>query len=398
MAICSSSPTDSGNKAADAYLSRFISCCTEATDRQTSGFAEERISRKGIFAAMFENKNNRTELSSIGEFGLIRHISENVKLTQAGSLKGIGDDAAVVNNGSGHTVLTTDMLTEGVHFDLTYTPLKHLGYKAVVVNISDICAMNAQPTQILCALAMSNRFSLEAVEELMSGMLLACERYGVDLVGGDTCASAGGLTISITAVGQAAGEDIVYRDGAKVNDLICVTGDVGAAYMGLQLLNREKKIFLENPGVQPELHGYDYLLERQLKPEARLDIIQRFKTWYIRPNSMIDISDGVASEVMHLCKRSNTGCQLYEEKLPIDHLTSELGIELGLDPSVAALNGGEDYELLFTLPLSEYEKIKDRAEISIIGHMTEPEAGYRFIDRQQNVHELKAQGWDAFRH
>lgn len=346
---------------------------------------------------MFENKNNRTELSQLGEFGLIDHISKNVVLTNPGSLKGIGDDAAVIDNGPGRTVITTDMLVEGVHFDLSFTPLKHLGYKAVVVNISDICAMNAIPTQIVCAMAMSNRFSLEAVEELVSGMLLACERYGVDLVGGDTSSSPHGLTISITAIGKAEDDQLVYRNGAKINDLICVTGDVGAAYMGLQLLNREKKIFLENPAAQPDLQGYDYLLERQLKPEARLDIIQRFNTWYVKPNSMIDISDGLASEVMHLCSQSNTGCQLYEEKLPIDHLTSELGRELGLDPTVAALNGGEDYELLFTLPLSDYEKIKDRGEISIIGHMTEPEAGYRFIDRQQNVHELQAQGWNAFR-
>jgi thiamine-monophosphate kinase len=346
---------------------------------------------------MFENKNNRTELSQLGEFGLIDHISRNVVLTNPGSLKGIGDDAAVIDNGPGRTVITTDMLVEGVHFDLTFTPLKHLGYKAVVVNISDICAMNAIPKQIVCALAMSNRFSLEAVEELTAGMLLACERYGVDLVGGDTCSSPHGLTISVTAIGHAQQEALVYRNGAKPNDLICLTGDVGAAYMGLQLLNREKKVFLENPNTQPDLQGYDYLLERQLKPEARLDIIQRFESWYIQPTAMIDVSDGVASEVIHLCKQSNTGCQLYEEKLPIDHLTRELGMEFGIDPTIAALNGGEDYELLFTIPISEYEKVKDRGEITVIGHMAEPEAGYRFVDRQNNVHELKAQGWDAFR-
>lgn len=346
---------------------------------------------------MFENKDNRTELETLGEFGLINHIKQSIHLQNPGSLTGIGDDAAVIDNGPGRTIVTTDMLLEGVHFDLTYTPLKHLGYKAVVVNISDICAMNALPTQIVCGLALSNRFSLEAVEELMLGMKLACERYGVDLVGGDTCASKSGLVISITAIGHAKEEALVYRSGAKINDLICVTGDLGAAYMGLQLLNREKKIFLENPAAQPELKGYDYLLERQLKPEARLDIIQRFETWFIQPSSMIDISDGLASELMHLCTQSTTGCQIYEEKIPIDHLTSELGVELGLDPTVAALNGGEDYELLFTLSLTEYEKIKDRAEISIIGHMTEATAGYLFVDRQQNVHELKAQGWDAFR-
>ncbi len=346
---------------------------------------------------MFENKQNRTELSTLGEFGLIERIKESVKLSQPGSLRGIGDDAAVIDNGPGRTVITTDLLIEGVHFDMAFTPLKHLGYKAVVVNVSDLCAMNAQPCQIVCGLAMSNRFSLEAVEELMSGILLACERYGVDLVGGDTCASPGGLTISVTAIGHAQEETLIYRDTAKINDLICVTGDLGAAYMGLQLLNREKKIFLENPSVQPDLQGYDYLLERQLKPEARLDIIQRFKTWYVKPTSMIDVSDGLASDLMHLCKNSGTGCQIYEEKLPIDHLTRELGMELGLDATVAALNGGEDYELLFTIPLQDFEKIKDRAEISVIGHMTDAAAGYRFIDKQQHLHELKAQGWDAFR-
>ncbi|CAN5565279.1 thiamine-phosphate kinase [soil metagenome] len=349
------------------------------------------------FVAMFENQNNRTELSKLGEFGLIRHIRESVNLINPGSLKGIGDDAAVIDNGPGQTVVTTDMLLEGVHFDLAYTPLKHLGYKAVVVNISDLCAMNAQPRQIVTSVAISNRFSLEAVEELYEGILMACERYGVDLVGGDTCSSQAGLVISITAIGHATGEDVVYRNQAKVNDLICVTGDLGAAYMGLQLLNREKKIFLENPSAQPDLQGFDYVLERQLKPEARLDMIRKFKTWYLKPSSMIDISDGLASEVLHLCNESNVGCQIYEEKIPIDHLTQELGRELGLDPTMAALNGGEDYELLFTLPLSEYEKIKERGEISIIGHITDAAAGYSFIDKQNNSHPLTAQGWDAFK-
>jgi thiamine-monophosphate kinase len=346
---------------------------------------------------MFENKQNRTELSSLGEFGLIDHIRQQVKLVQPGSLKGIGDDAAVIDNGPGQAIVTTDLLLEGVHFDLTYTPLKHLGYKAVVVNLSDICAMNATPRQIVCALGLSNRFSLEAVEELMEGILLACERYGVDLVGGDTCSSSSGLVISITAIGNAPAGEVVYRNGAGVNDLICVTGDIGAAYMGLQLLNREKRIFLENPSVQPELSGYDYLLERQLKPEARLDIVQRFNTWYLRPTAMIDVSDGLASDLIHVCRQSGKGCQIYEDKLPIDHLVRELGMELGIDPTVAALNGGEDYELLFTIPLSEFEKIRERAEIAVIGHITDEPGAYRFIDRQQQVHELKAQGWDAFR-
>jgi thiamine-monophosphate kinase len=256
--------------------------------------------------------------------------------------------------------------------------------------------MNATPRQIVIGLGLSNRFSLDAIEEFYAGVLLACERYGVDLVGGDTTSSKSGMVISITAIGSAPDEDLVYRNGAKENDLICVTGDLGAAYMGLQLLNREKQIYLENPQAQPDLQGYDYILERQLKPEARLDITRRFKTWYIQPSSMIDISDGLASELLHICKASDKGCQIYEEKLPIDHLTRELGMELGIDATVAALNGGEDYELLFTLPISEYEKIKDRAEISIIGHITDVNAGYQLIDRQNGVHPLTAQGWDAF--
>ena len=346
--------------------------------------------------AMFENKNNRTELQNLGEFGLIDYIKNQVKLTQSGSIKGIGDDAAVIDNGEGQTVITTDLLLEGVHFDLSYCPLKHLGYKSVVVNISDVCAMNAIPKQITLGLGISNRFSLEAVEEFYSGVLLACERYGVDLVGGDTTSSQSGMVISITAIGIAPSHEIVYRNGAKENDLICVTGDLGGAYMGLQLLNREKKIFLENPNAQPDLQGFDYILERQLKPEARLDIVQRFKTWYLQPTSMIDISDGLASEILHICHQSDVGCQIYEEKLPIDHLTRELGMELGLDATMAALNGGEDYELLFTIPMSEYEKVKDRAEISIVGHITHKSAGYHFVDRQNNVHPLSAQGWDAF--
>lgn len=345
---------------------------------------------------MFENKNSRTELNQLGEFGLIQYIKDNVTLSQPGSLTGIGDDAAVIDNGPGRTVITTDMLLEGVHFDLAYCPLKHLGYKSVVVNVSDLCAMNATPRQIVIGLGLSNRFSLDAIEEFYAGVLLACERYGVDLIGGDTTSSKSGMVISITAIGSAPQEDLVYRNGAKENDLICVTGDLGAAYMGLQLLNREKQIYLENPQAQPDLQGYDYILERQLKPEARLDIVRRFKTWYIQPTSMIDISDGLASEILHICKASDKGCQIYEEKLPIDHLTRELGMELGIDATVAALNGGEDYELLFTLPISEYEKIKDRAEISIIGHITDVNAGYQFVDRQSGVHPLTAQGWDAF--
>lgn len=346
---------------------------------------------------MFENRNNRTELSEVGEFGLIRILQGHVELRQAGSLKGIGDDAAVIDSGNEKTVITKDLLLEGVHFDLSYTPLKHLGYKAVAVNLSDICAMNATPRQILVGIGLSNRFSLEAVEEIYAGILHACEIYNVDLIGGDTTSSVSGLVISVTAIGTAAAEDIVYRNGAKANDLICVSGDLGAAYMGLQLLNREKQVFEEAPAAQPDLSGYDYLLERQLKPEPRADIIAKFREWGIKPGSMIDISDGLASDVMHLCRNSNTGCKLFEEKIPVDHLTRELAREFGLDPAVCALNGGEDYELLFTVTLSDFEKIKEKAEITVIGHMTEPENGFQFIDRQDHVHPLKARGWDAFR-
>lgn len=349
------------------------------------------------FAQMFENQHNRTELTEVGEFGLIRIIQGHVQLKQPGSLTGIGDDAAVIYNGNEHTVITTDLLTEGVHFDLSYTPLRHLGYKAVVVNLSDICAMNATPRQIVVAVALSNRFSLEAVEELYAGIITACEQYNVDLIGGDTSSSASGLTITVTAIGSARESEIVYRNGAKDKDLICVTGDLGGAYMGLQLLNREKQVFLEAPGVQPDLENHAYLLERQLKPEPRRDIILKFKEWDIKPTSMIDVSDGLASEVLHLCRNSKTGCRIYEEKIPVDHLTRDLAREFGLDPTMCAMNGGEDYELLFTVPLSEFDKIKDKAEISVIGHMTAAEDGTQMIDRQENVHPIKAQGWDAFR-
>lgn len=346
---------------------------------------------------MFENKANRTELNQIGEFGLIEQIAKTIVLKQPSTIKGIGDDAAVIIPESETTVVTTDLLVENVHFDLSYAPLKHLGYKSVIINLSDVYAMNAIPKQIVVGLAVSSRFSLEAIEELYSGMLLACDFYGVDLVGGDTTSSNLGLVISVTAMGTAKKDDLVYRSGAKPNDLICVTGDLGAAYMGLQLLNREKQIFLENPTIQPELTGYDYLLERQLKPEARNGLHQVLKDSGIKPTSMIDISDGLASELKHICKASACGCQVYEEKFPIDHLTRQLGIEFGIDATVAALNGGEDYELLFTVSLNDFEKLKDRSEISIIGHITDASSGYIMVDKQNNVHELKAQGWDGLK-
>lgn len=344
---------------------------------------------------MFENKSGRTELSSIGEFALIDQISKAIEIRNPESILGIGDDAAVVENGSLATLVTTDMLLEGVHFDLTFHPLKHLGYKAVTVNLSDICAMNGVPKQILTSIAISNRFSLEAVEELYAGMRMACERYKVDLIGGDTTSSVSGLIISITAIGNAKRDDIVYRSGAKENDLICVSGDLGGAYIGLQLLEREKKIFLENPNIQPDLSGSDYILERQLKPEARKDIIEKLAELGVKPTSMIDISDGLSSEILHICKQSQVGCNIYEDKIPIDPQTYERAREFNLDPTVCALNGGEDYELLFTIKQSDYEKIRMDLDVSIIGHITDAASGANLIDKSENVVKLKAQGWDS---
>lgn len=345
---------------------------------------------------MFENKENRTELSSLGEFGLIDQIASAVELKNPESIKGIGDDAAVIDNSNEMTVVTTDMLVEGVHFDLTFQPLKHLGYKAVTVNLSDIYAMNATPKQIVVAIAISNRFSLEAIEELYAGIQMACDKYSVDLVGGDTTSSTSGLVISVTAIGKAKKEDLVYRNGAGVGDLICVSGDLGGAYVGLQLLEREKKIFLENPKIQPDLSNADYILERQLKPEPRKDIIEKLKQVDVKPTAMIDVSDGLSSEVMHLCKQSETGCTLYEDKFPIDPQTYEKAREFNLDPTVCALSGGEDYELLFTIKQSDYEKIRMHVDISIVGHMVAKEEGLHLVDKSGNQVKLQAQGWKAF--
>jgi thiamine-monophosphate kinase len=346
---------------------------------------------------MFENAAGRTELSSVGEFGLIEIIARSVVLHHPETLQGIGDDAAVIESGHQVLLVSTDTLAEGVHFDLTYTPLKHLGYKAIVANLSDIYAMNAIPKQVLTSLAVSNRFSLEAVEEIYSGINMACKHYRVDLVGGDTNSSASGLILSVVAIGTANKEDVVYRHTASANDLICVTGDLGAAYMGLQLLNREKRIFLENPSVQPDLTGYDYLLERQLKPEARQHIIEFFRSSRLKPTSMIDISDGLASELFHLCTRSGTGCLIYENKIPVDIKTAELAEEMHLHPITCALNGGEDYELLFTIHPSDLEKVKGHKDISVIGYMTAREQGLKMIAESGQEVELKAQGWNAFR-
>jgi len=338
----------------------------------------------------------RTELSELGEFGLIDHLKKKISLTQASTKLGIGDDCAVLAQENTDTLVSTDMLVESVHFDLTYTPLKHLGYKAVVVNLSDIYAMNGDAKQITVSLALSNRFSVEAIDELFEGITTACRIYGVDLVGGDTCASPSGLVISITAIGTAKKDQAVKRSGAAENDLIVVSGDLGGAFVGLQLLEREKRVFVENDTMQPDLDGKDYILERQLKPEARKDAIDFLKELGVVPTSMIDISDGLASEVMHLCANSGTGCRIYEEKLPIDPTVINTAREFNLDPTTCALNGGEDYELLFTISQADYDKLKGSPHFTPIGHMTDANSGSYLVDAQGGVHELQAQGWDAF--
>jgi len=338
-----------------------------------------------------------TPISELGEFGLIAHLTDSVKIKNSSTLKGIGDDAAVLDYNGKNILVTTDLLVEGIHFNLIYTPLKHLGYKSVVVNLSDICAMNGIPRQITVSIAISSKFSVEALEELYKGITLACEHYGVDLVGGDTSSSLTGLLISVTAVGEVQQNDIVYRNGAKENDLICVSGDLGGAYMGLQLLEREKKIFSETSQIQPDLARYDYILERQLKPEARTDIIQKLKKTGIKPTSMIDISDGLSSELLHICKNSKTGCKIYSQKIPIDIATCNMANEFNISPETAALNGGEDYELLFTVSLNDYEKIKTIKEISIIGNITKSSEGLNLITADGNFIQITAQGWNAIK-
>jgi thiamine-monophosphate kinase len=345
---------------------------------------------------MFDNKE-KTEIAHLGEFGLIDHLTKSINLTQPSTIKGAGDDAAVLDFKDKKVLVSTDMLLEGIHFDLAYNPLRHLGYKAIQVNLSDIYAMNGMATQVTVSLGFSSKFPLEAVEELYSGMLLACDKYKVDLVGGDTSSSKQGLVISVTSIGYADEADIVYRNTAQEGDLICVSGDLGGAYMGLQLLEREKLIFLENPNIQPDLEGKDYIVERQLKPEARKDIIEVLKELKIKPSAMIDVSDGLASEVLHICKQSNKGCNVYEEKIPLDPMTYDTAREFNLDPTVCALSGGEDYELLFTIKQADYDKIKFSADISIIGHITEASAGCNLVSKSGVVHELKAQGWNAFK-
>ena len=344
---------------------------------------------------MSAKSNKNIQLTDLGEFGLIRHLTADIKLRNPGSVRGVGDDATILDYKGKMVVVTTDLLTEGIHFNLVYTPLKHLGYKAAVVNFSDIFAMNALPRQILIALAVSTKFTTSMIDELYEGIYKACDLYGVDLVGGDTSSSLTGLTLSITAVGEAEKNDIVYRDGAQVNDLICVSGNLGAAYMGLQLLEREKRIF-ETTSQQPELDEYNYILQRQLKPEPRGDIIQLLREIKIKPTSMIDISDGLSSDLLHICHESKTGCTIYEAKIPVDPETQKTAQEMNISPTTAALNGGEDYELLFTVPLSSFDAISQRQEISIIGHMVEEAEGKKLVTLQGGEKELVAQGWKGF--
>lgn len=338
----------------------------------------------------------RTEIGDLGEFGLIDKLAEGITKFHGETIKGIGDDAAVYDAGDEYVLLSTDMLIEGVHFDLSYMPLKHLGFKAVAVNVSDIAAMNGMPKQITVSLGLSNRFSVEAVEVLYEGIKAACEAFKVDLVGGDTTASRSGLVISITAMGTVSKEKIAYRSGAKENDILCTTGDLGGAYVGLQVLEREKQEFLGNPNMQPKLDKYPYVTGRQLRPIARMDIIHEFSDLGIVPTSMIDISDGLASEVFHLCKHSGLGAAIYEDKLPIDKETYETAAEFSMDPNTCALNGGEDYELLFTISHEDFEKVKNHADIHTIGYMQAAEKGKMMITRSNNVIALQAQGWKHF--
>lgn len=341
--------------------------------------------------------DKRTELSELGEFGLIDKLTSQFTTHISTTIKGVGDDAAVISISDSEVMLvSTDMLLEGVHFNLMYTPLMHLGYKAVMVNLSDIFAMNGTAQQITVSIAVSNRFPLEALEELYAGIKKACDLYQVDLIGGDTSSSLSGLTISVTAIGKAKKSDVVYRSGAKENDLLVVSGDLGGAYMGLQLLEREKEVFKANPNMQPDLDGNDYLLERQLKPEARQDVIKFLKDLDVKPTSMIDISDGLASEIFHLCKASDLGCTIYDEKIPIDAKTSMAAIDFNIDPVTCALNGGEDYELLFTVSLTDYDKIKGNPHMTVIGHITDKNSGVNLVDKNGAIIPLQAQGWKAF--
>ena len=339
--------------------------------------------------------SKRTEIATLGEFGLIRHLTEKIELKNESTVKGVGDDAAVLDYKEKQVFVTTDLLLEGIHFDLTYVPLKHLGYKSAVVNFSDIYAMNGKPKQITVSLGISKRFSVEELEEFYSGLQLACDIYGVDIVGGDTSASLTGLCISITCIGEGEKEKIVTRSGAKDTDLVCVSGDLGAAYMGLQLLEREKRVFKGEKEFTPDFTGKEYLLERQLKPEARKDIIELLDKAGIVPTSMIDISDGLSSELLHISKQSNVGCRIYEDRIPIDYQTAAMAEQFNMNLSTAALNGGEDYELLFTVPLTAHDKVSEIKGVKVIGHITRPELGNYLVGRDGGEVELKAQGWNS---
>jgi thiamine-monophosphate kinase len=340
---------------------------------------------------------NRTEVSSLGEFALIDHLTNNIEIQNASTIVGVGDDAAVIDHYGKQTVITNDLLVEGVHFDLMYTPLKHLGYKSVVVNLSDIYAMNATPTQVILGLAFSNRFSVEALDEFYEGVYAACETYGVDLIGGDTSSSQKGFIISCTAVGEVAPDKYVRRSGAQKGNLLCVSGNLGASYLGLMLLEREKKIYLESPGVQPDLEGEKYIVGRILKPEARKDIIDFFTENNVQPTAMIDISDGLSSEILHICNQSRVGCVLYEEKIPIAEETKQAAFKFNLDPTACALSGGEDYELLFTVSQDDYDTISRNTDISVIGYMTDEEAGANIFTKGGNKFPITAQGWNAIK-
>ncbi len=344
---------------------------------------------------MLEQK--RTEISTLGEFGLIEHLTKGLEKVNDSTKYTVGDDAAVLDYKNKRVLVTTDLLMEGVHFDLVYTPLKHLGYKSAMVNFSDIYAMNGTPKQITVSLGISKRFCIEDMEALYAGIRLACEEHNVDIIGGDTTSSLTGLTISITCIGEADEDEIVYRNGAKETDLICVSGDLGAAYMGLQLLEREKMALQGKDDIQPDFAGKEYLLERQLKPEARRDIIKKLKEAGIKPTAMMDISDGLSSELMHICKQSNTGCRIYEEHIPIDYQTAVQAEEFNMNLTTCALNGGEDYELLFTVPIADHEKISEMEGVKMIGHITKPKLGLAIITRDGNEMELKAQGWNPLK-
>ena len=341
--------------------------------------------------------NGRTEISSLGEFGLIDHLTRNFEIQNASTIVSVGDDAAVIDHFGKQTVISTDLLVEGIHFDLMYTPLKHLGYKSVIVNLSDVYAMNATPTHITVSIGVSNRFSVEALDEFYEGVFTACEKYNVDLVGGDTSASNKGFIISVTAIGEVTPDKFVKRNTAGKGDLICVSGDLGGAFLGLTLLEREKKIWMENPQIQPDLEGEKYIVGRLLKPEARKDVIEFFEKSNISPTAMMDISDGLSSEILHISKQSNLGCRLYEEKLPIAEESRQAAFKFGLDPTVCALNGGEDYELIFTLKQEDYDKLVSNEEISVVGYMTDIEEGTKFLTKGGNTFDITAQGWNALK-